>query len=246
MSRNDEGSRRPAVAGRGSLASLASRVPGALAVAALTTLSACAAKGTAIQLPAAQAMAREAASASLPESAARAVFGWTMVEPDARFSGEGVAHIAADERARIDLFGPRGEGYLSAVLAGDALVLPPDARLDVPVPPPALLWSTIGVFRPPAAAEMTGARQSGDRITLEYAGNGERWRFTFEDDRLASAELDTGRGRQSVELRGENAIGLPEQAVYRDHAAFRELVLTLVDAEPLTALPPEVWTLHGQ
>ena len=169
-----------------------------------------------------------------------------MVESDARFSGDGVAHIAAGERARIDLYGPRGEGYLSAVLVGDALELPPNARPDVPVPPAPLLWSTIGVFRPPAGAELVDTRRSGDRVTYEYSGAGERWRFSFEGNRLADVELDTGRGRQSVELRGGGPDGLPQRAVYRDHAAFRELVLTLVEADRTATFPPDIWTLHAQ
>lgn len=207
--------------------------------------SGCAARGAPIQLPEARELAREASAASTRESRVRAVFAWSMAEADARFSGDGVAHIGTDDRARIDLFGPRGDGYLSAILVGDVLALPPGAPADAPVPPPALLWSTVGVFRPPSGAELVASRRSGARVVLEYAGAEGTWRFTFEGDRLVGAELDGLRGRQSVELRGLGPGRLPERAVYRDHTAFRELVLTLVDAEDPAEFPPDIWSLSA-
>ena len=42
------------------------------------------------------------------------VFSWNFTEENARFSGQGATRVEPPYRARLDLFGPRGETYLAA------------------------------------------------------------------------------------------------------------------------------------
>lgn len=124
--------------------------------------------------------------------------------------------------------------------------MPPQST-DAPVPPPALLWSTLGVLLPPPGAQLAGSRHDGDRVRLEYTGARGRWRFEFERQRLRHAGWErTGGGRHTVELEGVGRFDLPQQAVYRDWAAFRELSLTLDEVKHVEPFPPETWVLGAR
>jgi hypothetical protein len=217
---------------------------GLLALAALA-LAGCAARNGFPDAPVSYEIARAAVEATAPAAAVRAVFDWRLQERDARFSGRGVARIEPPYHGRVDLFGPRGEGVLSAALVGGELRLPPGGSTSV-VPPSPLLWSALGVIRPPDDAELTGTWQDGARTRLEYTRGGERWTFTLHDGRLHQAEWRApGGARQTVELRGDAPRGLPREATFRDWAAFVELVLTLDQVTDADAFPPETWTPGG-
>ncbi|MYH49667.1 MAG: hypothetical protein F4151_09125, partial [Gammaproteobacteria bacterium] len=77
----------------------------------------------------------------------RLIFDWNVREPGLRSGGRGVARLEPPYRARLDLFTGRGETVLRAALVGDDLRIPEGAS-DELVPPPALFWSSLGIFRP--------------------------------------------------------------------------------------------------
>ncbi len=190
------------------------------------------------------AVARAAIAATAPKRPLKLVFDWSLQDREARFSGRGAARIEPPYRARLDLFGPRDEGYLSAAVVGEELRLPPAAQEQAAiVPPPALLWTALGVLNPPADARLTAVRRTGDDAQLEYTRGTDRWRFTLAGGRLAHVQFDhAGAGRLTVDLKGAGPLDLPKQAVYRDYAAFRTLTLTLDRADEAESFPPDVWT----
>lgn len=144
-------------------------------------------------------------------------------------------------RARLDLFGPRGEAYLSAALVGDELRLPRGVT-GVPLPPPALLWSVLGVLRPPAEARLAATDTAGDVSTLVYALGDQRWRFEVRDGVVRHTEWrDGGTGRQTVAVSELGTLNRPSVVVYRDWSAFRELTLHVTEAENVGSFPPEIW-----
>ena len=57
-----------------------------------------------------------AVAATEPKQRLRIVFDWSLQERDAKFSGSGAIRTEPPYHVRLDLFGPRGEGYLSAAL----------------------------------------------------------------------------------------------------------------------------------
>lgn len=177
-----------------------------------------------------------------PRERLRLVFDWTFQEEQARFSGEGVARIDSTYRARLDLFGPRGETYLSAALVDFDLRLPPGATASL-LPPPALLWSVLGVMRPPPGAQLIGAEGDSASARLVYRQGQDRWTFQLENARLVRAEW-TGpeQGRQTVEIRERGERNLPSRVVYRDWRAFRELTLQLNQVNDAEPFPPDIWT----
>jgi hypothetical protein len=174
------------------------------------------------------------------------LFEWSLREREARFSGEGATRVAPPDHARLDLFGPRGEGYLSAAFVRGEVRLPQGVTSS-PLPPPALLWSALGVFQPPAGATLNATRRDGAALELEYAQGEERWRYRFEQNRLRRVEWTAPRGgRRTVELDGAGAEGLPARAVYRDWPQFVELQLNLNEAIRVDGFPQDIWTIGSE
>ncbi len=171
------------------------------------------------------------------------LFEWSLREREGRFSGEGATRVAPPDHARLDLFGPRGEGYLSAAFVNGEVRLPPGTTSS-PLPPPALMWSALGVFQPPQGTTLRNTKVDGDRVELEYASGDERWLYVFEDDRLKRVEWTApGGGRRTVELEGNGEAGIPGKAVYRDWRQFVELRLTLNEAVRVDGFSQDIWTI---
>lgn len=233
--------RRRTAARRGSVPALAA----ALLLAACATGGARVAPAAPGTQPPDTLLVRAAEDSTAPRVPVRIRFDWKLTDRDARFSGRGAARVAPPYHARLDLFGPRGETYLVAGLVDMDLRLPPGASADAPVPPPAFLWSSLGVFRPPAAP-LVAARQGADgTLDLEFSRGEDHWRFTFVHYRLRHAEWTGATGRQTVEIDAGGPLGLPGKAVYRDWTAFRELTLTLDQADEVDAFPSGIWTPGG-
>jgi hypothetical protein len=174
-----------------------------------------------------------------PQGPVHVIFEWRLQERDARFHGQGVARVDAPRRARLDLFGPRGESYLVAMLTGAELRLPPGVPEGV-VPPAELLWAAVGVFQPPPGAHLAGSDANGAVIRLGYERDGESWLYEIRDGRLYFVEYQDPAGRHTVELRGR-AAEVPEQAHYRNWAHFRELLLTVTQVENVHGFDEEIW-----
>jgi hypothetical protein len=172
------------------------------------------------------------------------VFNWSYTEENARFTGRGATRVEPPYKARLDLFGPRGETLLAAAAIGDTLRLPPNmpGQMRSIVPPIALLWSALGVMRAPEGATLTSTTQRGDTLFLTYSRDEERWSFRAVGGRLQYAEwIGPNSGRKTVQLNGNTAFNLPAVAVYRDWPAFRELTLTLEQANEAASFPADIW-----
>jgi len=210
----------------------------------LATAACAAAPGTGVATPAAvdASLADSAVQATAPQRPQHVTFDWALTDREARFSGKGVVRLAPPYRARLDLFGPRGEAYLVAVLEGRELRLSP-AGADEVLPPAAFLWASLGVFRKPEQP-LTVARRVGDGIELAFAGTGERWRFELGADGLRRVEWQgPDGGRRTVELTGRSAPSLPQRGAFRDWVAFRELTLTVTGVEDVDGFSEDIWIL---
>ena len=174
------------------------------------------------------------------------VFDWSLTEGQSRFSGAGAARIAPDYRARLDLFGPQDVPYLSAILREGRLVLPAGVPARV-VPPAPLLWSAIGVIRPPDGAVLRTAQLDGADATLAYEADDGIWTFRARSGVLIGAEWQSSGGaRHTVELDAVSAGSAPRRAVYRDWQEYRELELEIDQQEEVGAFPPETWSLEAR
>jgi hypothetical protein len=209
-----------------------------LFILALAALAGCAAHAPPTTVD--PATAADAVAATQPDRPLRVVFEWRALEGEARFNGRGVARIEPPYRARLDLFGPRGDTYLSAALVDDQIRLPPGVQA-VQIPPPALMWAVLGVVAPPAEAVLVGTRQDPERAELHYELEGGTLRYVLEGGLLRSVRWDGAGRRMTVELRGQAGYGLPTQAVFRDQAAVTELMLNLESVDEVDAHSPDIW-----
>lgn len=182
-----------------------------------------------------------AIAGTAPAGPLRMVFDWRIQDGEARFSGSGVARIQPPLRARLDLFGPRGDGYLSAALVDAEIRLPPGVNAPR-LPPPAMMWAVLGVVAPPADAVLVGTRADPGRTELHYTAGEGRLRYTLEQGRLREVHWDGSLGRMVVELRGTAELGVPREALYRDLSAYTELMLNLERVDEVDSYPPETWT----
>lgn len=217
------------------------RVPSAAAALAGIALvfSACAGRGLPETLDATAAAA--AIEGTAPDRPLRVIFDWTILEGGARFTGSGAARMEPPYRARLDLFGPRGEGYLSAALVENELRLPRGTPV-VPLPPPAMIWAALGVVAPPEEAVLVGTRVNPDRTELYYDVEESRLRYTLMGGRLTAARWDGNGRRMALDLTGSVEPGLPAQALFRDASAGTELKLNLEQVDEVEPYPPEIWT----
>ncbi len=186
---------------------------------------------------------------SRPGRPARLLFRWSAREPDFRGRGSGVARVEPPYRARLDLFLDNGEAALVAAVVGDELRAPADLPAEL-VPPPALFWAALGVFRPGVGASyLRGARSQG-AVTLEYRlPPGGQVRYRLRDGLIAAvARLDGGRTVEQVEVVPaddfEASSFFPARAVYRHFPGFRELRLELESLEWVDPFPPDIWDFH--
>lgn len=202
-------------------------------------LSGCA--GRAIPETADPAVAAEAVRGTAPDRPLRVIFDWRALERDARFTGSGAARIEPPYRARLDLFGPTGDGYLSAALVEQELRLPPGSP-PVRLPPPPMMWAVLGVVAPPPGAVLRGTRVEPGRAELYYHVEGGLLRYDLRGGRLVAAGWERDSERMEVRLEGVAAHGLPSRALFRDLAAYTELELNLESIDEVEPYPPDIWS----
>lgn len=191
-----------------------------------------------------QRIADEARRATAPASPRQVNFRWELDEAGARFQGRGVARYEAPRRSRLDLFGPRGETYLSAALVDGELRGPPALMGRFELPSPALLWGAVGVVEPPAGARLLEASTRGAETTLRYQAGEDVLEFRAEGARLQSVRRRRGSAvAESIDLT-YNDQGL-SRAQYRDWAAYRSLNLTIESSTDVEQFSEDTWRPAG-
>src|SRR5690606_14103555 len=91
----------------------------------------------------------EIATRPLPETRVvrepeRVVIAWRYADRDFAMRGEGLVRILPPDSARLDFFLNGGYGGGRAFLIGDSLIAPDATSIERFLPPPALLWATLG------------------------------------------------------------------------------------------------------
>ena len=173
-------------------------------------------------------------AARLPDHHQRIVFDWRVREGLLSASGEGAARIAPPDSARLDLFLAGGFGSSHAMLIGDTLYAPGGERIREMLPPPALLWASVGRLAVPPAADTT-ARVIADTLRADI-GRDPVWRVTFVGERLARLErIESGR---VVEWIGRTADGIVD---YEHLQSGRSLRLRVTRTEEVPAFDASIW-----
>ncbi len=173
--------------------------------------------------------------AGTPDQPQLIAFQWRYRGREGRFSGEGAVRTNPPDSVRLDLLGPGWSGVQSAVLLGDQVYYIGEQRIELP--PPAFMWTLLGVFRPPAGVEAVAARR-GDHSQLSYVlSSRETLVFLFDAaNRLVEAERRFD-GDAVEEIRIEpndaganlHAWRWPREARYRDLGEFHEVRIKVTE-----------------
>jgi hypothetical protein len=189
-----------------------------------------------------QAVLRASRDNPFPNTS-QVIFRWTVREPDLRLEGRGVARLQHPDRARLDLFMENGETVLAASLVEDQLRAREGTRLQV-VPSPALLWASLGVFRPGEGVTLLGAEAFDDDVfRLRYRlPDGDELRYELRSGRVTEVELrHEGNATHRVALNREGGGELPKETTYRNLASFSELKVTVETVERVDSHPSDIW-----
>ena len=172
----------------------------------------------------------------------RLFFEWSVVEPGTRLNGRGVARIEPPYLARLDLFTSNGERIAAAALDGGTLRVAQDIQTEMP--PPALFWGTLGVFRPGFGVGLTGGSRfpNGD-VELRYQGaDGTELLYRLRSNRIERIDVRRGgRAREEVALARADGERFPRRATYRHLDEVRELSITLETVEHAESYPTDIW-----
>jgi len=177
------------------------------------------------------------------EGPVRVVFDWTAREVGGgRLSGAGVTRAEPPYRARLDLFLDNNESVAQAALVGGDLRLPAGAQREL-LPPPHLLWGTLGVFRPGVDQTLLGGDVADGTLRIRYRlADASEIHYEVRAGRVLGVErLLGGSVVQRVELEYGDEERIPARAVYRDLAEGRELTITRSTLVPVEPFPPDIW-----
>ena len=205
--------------------------PRVLPFALLLTFSACIPKAPALR---GEVAPNRLPSGRLPLVHQRLVFDWRVSEGLLSASGEGAARIAPPDSARLDLFIGGGFGSGHAILIGDTLYSPGGDRIRNMLPPPPLLWATVGRLAVPPAPDTT-TRLNGDTLRADI-GREPVWRVTFVGERLARLErIDGGRVSEWVSRSAGGDVD------YAHVQSRRSLRLRVTRADEVSPFDASIW-----
>jgi hypothetical protein len=172
-------------------------------------------------------------------------FDWTLREPNLNVGGEGVLRVEPPDRARLDLFLGGETSVLAVALVSDELRLPAGLPRQI-VPSSPLLWAAFGIFRPGGDSELLGGESLSDgAVRLRYLlADGNELHYRIRGARVTGVEmLEGGDVVHTVDLRVDDLDELPQEATYRNIAAFRELKVTVASIEDVDSYPSRIWRL---
>lgn len=189
------------------------------------------------------AVVRSLAVETALEGPTQILFEWHLTEEGVRIGGRGVARVEPPDRARLDLFLGNGEAVAAAILLGDDLSLPVSLPGDI-LPPPALLWGTVGLVRLGEGVSVVDGQElvdGGRRIRTRIpSGEGVVYRV-LDGQLLEVSQTEDGTVVKRLAASYRDGDRIPIEAVYRDLASFRELTLTRESVEHVDGFPSDIW-----
>lgn len=164
------------------------------------------------------------------------VFRWDLEDQEMSARGDGAARVASPDSARLDFFLAGGMGHGAAVLVGDSLQTPgPDEVRDM-IPPPPMLWASLGRMAVPPLPD-TAVRVDGAVLRADI-GKPVVWRVTFRGDTLTRLDhVSNGHVVEWVERKPGGDVQ------YRREGTRRSLRLSITRIEPAPSFDASIWHL---
>lgn len=174
-------------------------------------------------------------------------FSWHYADETFEARGDGVVRVLAPDRARLDFFLANGMAGGYAVMIGDSLHIPGVDFVRRLLPPPPLLWASLGHLRLPAERD-TSARRRADTLAVDLgtlrgrdaaAADGRAWRILFVGRDLRQVEhVADGRLVEQVERRRTDG---QWQVQYVHPRAKRRLDITVTDTVFVDRFDEAIW-----
>lgn len=174
-------------------------------------------------------------------------FSWRYADETFEARGDGVVRVLAPDRARLDFFLANGMAGGYAVMIGDSLHIPGVDFVRRLLPPPPLLWASLGQLRLPAERDSV-ARRRGDTLTADLgtlrgrdaaAADGRAWRILFVGSDLRQVDhVDDGRLVEQLVRRRTDG---DWHVQYLHPRAKRRLDITVTDTLFVERFDEAIW-----
>lgn len=175
-------------------------------------------------------------------------YTWSYRDETFSSTGDGALRIAPPDRARLDFFLRNGSGGGYAILVGDELTIPGPDFVKRFLPPPEMLWATLGRLKLPATPD-TVARMDRDTLRVDLGAlrgadasrsDGRAWRVAFVGGALARVEhIESGRIVEWL-TRVRTASG-HWSVKYVNERARRALDITVTDTTVVEGFDESIW-----
>ena len=175
-------------------------------------------------------------------------FSWTYKDETFEANGDGAVRRQGPDRARLDFFLSNGMAGGYAILIGDSLTVPGVDLVKRLLPPPPLLWASLGRLSLPATRD-TVARMDGDTLRADLGvlrgrdasgADGRAWRVAFAGTSLARVErIEDGRVIEWM-TRGRLGDGAL-QLHYVHERGKRRLSIAVTDTSYVEGFDDAIW-----
>jgi hypothetical protein len=171
-------------------------------------------------------------------------FQWRYRDDDVGVRGRVTARVAPPDSVRVDWGAPFG-AHGAAVVIGDSLMWA-DPKKDFPEsPPPAvvLIWTALGVIRPPTATmTVYGGRDSTQTVWRYVEGRDTiDFRLSAAEPRVLESEW---RRDRRLMVHGRTVLGpagFPQSVRIDVPERPARFELTFVAVDTTATIPPELW-----
>lgn len=189
--------------------------------------------------------ARAWATSTVPRRGTAFRFKFGYQDEGRSWGGHGTARVAPADSLRFDYTGPLGLGSGAAVVVGDSVMwADPAENFRSLVPAVAILWTALGIVRPPGAEAMVERAESPPRSIWRFVQNGDTLDYVLSAEgakRILESEWRKN-GKVQARCRTElNTSGQPATA----HVTFPEvparLDFTVVAVDTTAVFAPAIW-----
>lgn len=175
-------------------------------------------------------------------------FTWTYKDETFEANGDGAVRVQGPDRARLDFFLRNGMAGGYAILLGDSLVTPGADFVKRLLPPPPLLWASLGRLAVPATPDTT-ARMDGAILRADLGvlrgkdasgADGRAWRLAITGTDLQRVERIEG-GKVVEWLDRQRGADGQWRVQYVHERGKRRLTIAVTDTTFVEGFDAAIW-----
>jgi len=189
--------------------------------------------------------ARAWATSTVPRHRTAFRFKFAYQDEGRSWGGHGTARVAPADSLRFDYTGPLGLGSGAAVVVGDSVMwADPAENFRSLVPAVAILWTALGMVRPPGAEATVERAESPPRSIWRFVQHGDTLDYVASTDGATRILESEWRKDGKVRARCRTEFGAGAQPA-KAHVTFPEvparLDFTVVAVDTAAVFAPAIW-----